>query len=178
MHLRAFVWITASNHCDKSWGNCTMTISSLSHVSNILPKSIFVYGDCWYDTRWTTCIAANDQDTFICLSRGIWWYSENSFYMLAISKIVIELSTLKIYIPIAIRKWVIGQLWPLLCFKIKNFGLQSISARLLTRNKWWVLVRSKRKDIGMGELWWWFFFEGFSIKTEKIISMMSVKFVI
>ena len=89
------------------------------------------------------------------------------FYTLAISKIVVELFTLEINIPIAIRKWVIGKLWPFLCFKIKNFGLQSISARFLTGNKWWVLVRSKRKDISMGEFRWWFCFEGFSIKTKK-----------
>jgi len=168
MHLRwAINWCTTSNHCDRSWGDCTMPRSSLSQVSNILPISVFVFGDCWYSTRWTTCIAANDQDTFICWSRCICWYSENLFYTLAISKIVIELSTLKIYIPIAIWKWIIGQLYPFLCFHMKNFGLQSIIVRRLTGYKWWVLVRSKRIDIFMGEFWWWFCFEGFSIETKK-----------
>ena len=76
MHLRWAIWRTTSNHCDRSWGDGTMSISSLSQVSNILPISVFVFGDGWYSTRWTTCIAANDQDTFICLSRGITWYSE------------------------------------------------------------------------------------------------------
>jgi len=78
MHLRCvIIWSTTSNHCDRSGGNCTMTISSLSQVSNILPISVFVFGDCWCSVRWTTCIAANDQDTFICWSRCIWYYSEN-----------------------------------------------------------------------------------------------------
>ena len=177
MHLRwVIVWKTASNHCDGSWGNCTMSISSLNQVSNILPISIFVFGDCWYTSRWTIRIAANDQDTVISLGRGVIWYSENLFYTLAISKIIIELSTLKIYIPIAIRKWVIGQLCPFLCFQIKNFGLQSISARIMTGNKWWVPVRSKCQHIVMWEFGWRFCFEGFSIKTKKIFSMMSVNF--
>ena len=60
MHLRcsAIIWETTKNHCDRSWSDCTMTISSLSHVSNIFPASVFVFGDCWYYARWSK--AADD----------------------------------------------------------------------------------------------------------------------
>ena len=94
MHLRWFtVWFTTNNHYDRSWGDCPMSRSSLSQVSNILPVSVFVFGDCWYPSRWftlckwTLCIAANDQDTFLCLSGGVSYYSENKIIRLWFQKL-------------------------------------------------------------------------------------------
>ena len=77
MHLRwSNIWRTTNDHRDRSWGDCTMTISSLSQVSNILPTSIFVFRNYWYGARWTTGIAADDQNTFRCWSCRIICYSE------------------------------------------------------------------------------------------------------
>ena len=85
--------------------------------------------------------------------------------------------TSKIYIRITIRKWVIGQYFPLICFHIENFGLQSIRitvGRILTGNKWWVPVRSERPDAKMFIIGWRFCFERFSIKSRNVISFSSL----
>ena len=177
LYLRwIIIWLTTSNHYHWSWDDCTMSTSSLSQVSDILPISILVFGNCWYASRWTICIAANDQDTFICLTRGILWYSEFTLYACDFKFCILGLSIKKIYILITIRKWVIGQLYPFLCFQVQNFGLQSIIVEsiIVTDNKWRVSVRSKCQDVIMWELGWCFRFEGFSIKSKKIICQWTL----
>ena len=72
------------------------------------------------------------------------------------------------YLPITIRKWVVISLYPFSQPIIKNFCLQSISCWKVSGYKWWISIRSKRKDFQMRELWWCFCFEGFSIETRKI----------
>ena len=47
---------------------------------------------------------------------------------------------------------------------------------MMSGNKWWVSVRSKRIDEFMRETGWCFCFEGFSIKARQIILMRSVNF--
>ena len=80
MHLRwSTIWRTTNDHRDRSWGDCTMTISSLSQVSNILPTSIFVFRNYWYGARWTIGITTDDQNTFRCWSCRIICYSEMDF---------------------------------------------------------------------------------------------------
>ena len=177
LYLRwIIIWLTTSNHYHWSWDDCTMSTSSLSQVSDILPISILVFGNCWYASRWTICIAANDQDTFICLTRGILWYSEFTLYACDFKFYILGLSIKQIYILITIRKWVIGQLYPFLCFQVQNFGLQSIIVEsiIVTDNKWRVSVRSKCQDVIMWELGWCFRFEGFSIKSKKIICQWTL----
>ena len=160
-------------------------MSSLSQVTNIFPVSVFVFGDCWYASRWfthikgTLCKAANDQDTFLCLSGGVFYYSEKKKLYACDFKNCCwpRIITSKIYIQITIRKWVIGQYFPLICFHIENFGLQSIIimvGRILTGNKWWVPVRSERPDVKMFILGWRFCFERFSIKSRNVILFSSL----
>ena len=96
LYLRwIIIWLTTSNHYHWSWDDCTMSTSSSSQVSNILPISILVFGYCWYASRWTICIAANDQDTFICLTRGVLWYSEFTLYAYDFKICIIGLSIKK-----------------------------------------------------------------------------------
>ena len=75
------IWSTTNNHCDRSWGDGTMIRSSLNQVSNIFPASVFVFGDCWCSGRWTTCIAADDQNTFAGWSSSIVHYPENEWIL-------------------------------------------------------------------------------------------------
>ena len=80
MHLRwPTICVTTNNHCNRSWSDCTMAISSLSQVSNILPASVPVFGNNWYGVRGTTRIAADDQHAFIRWSCSIICYSEIGF---------------------------------------------------------------------------------------------------
>ena len=83
-------------------------------------------------------------------------------------------------LPISIREWVISQWFPFFWIIVQNFSLQSIyrrevSAAGVSGYKWWVSIRSKRPDIIMRELWWWFRFEGSSIKTRKLF-IRSINF--
>ena len=164
MHLRwSTIWITTNDHCDRSWGDCTMAISSLSQVSNIRPASVFVFGNYWYGARWTIRIPADDQNTFRCWSCSIICYTE----MDLVEKIVeVPLDQL-VNIPISSREWIISQLFPFLWIIIQNFSLQSICRRQVSGHKWRVSVRPKPHYIIMRELWWWFRFEASSIKPRK-----------
>ena len=74
--LWSIIWLTANNHCDWSWGDCTMSMSTLSQVSNICPASVFVFGNFGCVPWWTMCIATDDQNAFTRWCSSIVWYSE------------------------------------------------------------------------------------------------------
>jgi len=69
------IWSTTKNHGGRSWGDCSMGISSLSQVSNIFPISVCVFGNCWRVLRWAAGRAADYQNTFAGWSGSIFRYS-------------------------------------------------------------------------------------------------------
>jgi len=168
---------TTNNHCDRSWGDCSMAASGLQQVTNIFPVSVFVLGNCGCEGWWTiniACIAADDQNTITGWGSSIFCYPKNPLSM----NILIPFYKIVQYLPITIGKWVVSSTFPNSRFIIQNFRAQSIfpdgsGYMMMSGYKWWVPVRSKRKDVLMRGIGWCFFFEVFSIKT-RIIFMRSL----
>ena len=75
-------WDTTNNHCDRSWGDCAMSISGFSQVSYIFPDSVFIFGDCGWYVLWIIRIPADDQNTFTGWSSSIACYSKNEWISL------------------------------------------------------------------------------------------------
>ena len=106
------------------------------------------------------------------------YQNDINFYHLLFMKILITFHKIFRYTPITIGKWEATSMFPFFRSIIQNFGPQSICSmwRAMSGNKWWVPVRSKRRDVCMRKFGWCFCFEGFTIKTRKIILMRSVNF--
>ena len=69
------------------------------------------------------------------------------------------------YLPIAWKR-IVSCWWPFSNFVIKDFGFQSVSVRIVSSNKRWVLIRSQWQYVKMRKIWRWFSFEIGTVKTN------------
>ena len=107
--LKTLIVSTTDNHCYCSRRDRTMSISSLSQVTCMIPISILVLCNNRCCIWWAPCMTTNDKDAFFCVGRCIAFNSLTCYYLRYGWK-----STK----PVAIREWIVSSLSPFCAFII------------------------------------------------------------